>query len=141
MYRRQLIHKLPPVPIRDRDIGSVLKHNVLAYALSIKDVQDGKVVGNIYPLDYGSHVERVKLLACAVRDSLSFPRKVFFFRLSIYSFISPFVAWQERLSRSRFRITASSRSFSGRAGRGAGKGAHGGARHYQPVRISAQDGG
>ena len=27
MYRRQLIHKLPPVPIRDRDIGSVLKHN------------------------------------------------------------------------------------------------------------------
>ena len=38
------------------------KDPVLAYALSIKDVQDGKVVGNIYPLDYGSHVERVKLL-------------------------------------------------------------------------------
>ena len=60
------------------------KDPVLAYALSIKDVQDGKVAG-------------------------------IFFRLSIYSFISPFVAWQERLSRSRFRITASSRSFSGRS--------------------------
>nr|WP_300901372.1 hypothetical protein [uncultured Acetatifactor sp.] len=42
------------------------KDPVLAYALSIKDVQDGKVVGNIYPLDYGSHVERVKLLACPI---------------------------------------------------------------------------
>ena len=29
------------------------KDPVLAYALSIKDVQDGKVVGDIYPLEYG----------------------------------------------------------------------------------------
>lgn len=42
------------------------KDPVLAYALSIKEVQDGKVIGNIYPLDYGSHVERVKLLTCPI---------------------------------------------------------------------------
>lgn len=42
------------------------KDPVLAYALSIKDVLDGKVIGNIYPLDYGSHVERVKLLTCPI---------------------------------------------------------------------------
>ena len=42
------------------------KDPVLAYALSIKDVQDGKVIGNIYPLDYGAHVERVKLLTCPI---------------------------------------------------------------------------
>lgn len=38
----------------------------LACALSIKEVQDGKVIGNIYPLDYGPHVERVKLLTCPI---------------------------------------------------------------------------
>lgn len=42
------------------------KDPVLAYALSIKDVQDGKVIGNIYPLDYPSHVERLKLLTCPI---------------------------------------------------------------------------
>lgn len=42
------------------------KDPVLAYALSIKDVQDGKVVGDIYPLEYGAHVERVKLLTCPI---------------------------------------------------------------------------
>lgn len=42
------------------------KDPVLAYALSIKDVQDGKVIGNIYPLDYAEHVERVKLLTCPI---------------------------------------------------------------------------
>lgn len=40
--------------------------SVLAYALSIKDVQDGKVTGDIYPLDYAEHVERVKLLTCPI---------------------------------------------------------------------------
>ena len=40
------------------------KDPVLAYALSIKGIQDGKVMGNIYPLDYPAHVERVKLLTC-----------------------------------------------------------------------------
>ena len=42
------------------------KDSVLAYALSIKEVQDGKVIGNIYTLDYGAHVERVKLLTCPI---------------------------------------------------------------------------
>jgi len=42
------------------------KDPVLAYALSIKEIQDGKVMGNIYPLDYPAHVERVKLLTCPI---------------------------------------------------------------------------
>lgn len=42
------------------------KDPVLAYALSIKGIQDGKVVGNLYPLDYPAHVESVKLLACPI---------------------------------------------------------------------------
>ena len=42
------------------------KDPVLVYALSIKEVQDGKVIGNIYPLDYAEHVERVKLLTCPI---------------------------------------------------------------------------
>lgn len=42
------------------------KDSVLAYALSVKDVQGGKVTGNIYPLDYGSHVEWVKSLTCPI---------------------------------------------------------------------------
>lgn len=42
------------------------KDPVLAYALSIKGIQDGKVMGNIYPLDYPDHVERVKLLTCPI---------------------------------------------------------------------------
>lgn len=42
------------------------KDQVLAYALSVKEVRDGKVTGDIYPLDYGPHVERVKLLTCPI---------------------------------------------------------------------------
>lgn len=42
------------------------KDPILAYALSVKEVQDGKVMGNIYPLDYAEHVERVKLLTCPI---------------------------------------------------------------------------
>lgn len=42
------------------------KDPVLAYALSIKGIQDNKVIGNIYPLDYPNHVERIKLLACPI---------------------------------------------------------------------------
>ena len=42
------------------------KDPVLAYALSIKGIQDGKVMGNIYPLDYPAHAERVKLLTCPI---------------------------------------------------------------------------
>lgn len=42
------------------------KDPILAYALSVKDMRDGKVTGNIYPLDYGSHVEWVKSLTCPI---------------------------------------------------------------------------
>lgn len=42
------------------------KDPVLAFALSIKGIQDGKVMGNLYPLDYPDHVERVKLLTCPI---------------------------------------------------------------------------
>ena len=42
------------------------KDPILAYALSVKDVKDGKVTGTIYPLDYGTHVERVKSLTCPI---------------------------------------------------------------------------
>ena len=39
---------------------------ILAYALNLKGIQDGKVTGDIYPLDYGTHVEWTKLLTCPI---------------------------------------------------------------------------
>lgn len=42
------------------------RDKVLAYVLVLKDLQDGKVTGDIYPLDYAAHVERVKLLTCPI---------------------------------------------------------------------------
>ena len=33
---------------------------VLAYAISLKEVRDGKIFGNLYPLNYREHVERMK---------------------------------------------------------------------------------
>lgn len=42
------------------------KDPILAYALSLKEVQGEKVIGNIYPLDYAEHVEQVKRLACPI---------------------------------------------------------------------------
>ncbi len=39
---------------------------ILAYALTLDGLQDGKVIGSIYPLDYPSHVERVKSLSCPI---------------------------------------------------------------------------
>ena len=42
------------------------KDKDLAYALVLKHMQDGKVTGDIYPLDYAAHVERVKLLTCPI---------------------------------------------------------------------------
>ena len=39
---------------------------ILAYALTLDGLQDGKVTGTIYPLDYPSHVERVKSLSCPI---------------------------------------------------------------------------
>lgn len=42
------------------------KDPILAYALNLKEIRDGKVTGDIYPLDYGAHVERIKLLTCPI---------------------------------------------------------------------------
>ena len=42
------------------------KDPILAYALSLDDVQDGKVIGTIYPLDYASHVDHIKQLTCPI---------------------------------------------------------------------------
>ena len=39
---------------------------ILAYALTLDGLQDGKLTGTIYPLDYPSHVERVKSLSCPI---------------------------------------------------------------------------
>lgn len=42
------------------------KDTVLAYALVLRGVLDGKVAGEIYPLDYAAHVEQVKRLTCPI---------------------------------------------------------------------------
>lgn len=42
------------------------KDPILAYALNLKGIEDGKVTGDIYPLDYAAHVERTKLLTCPI---------------------------------------------------------------------------
>ena len=42
------------------------KDPILAYALNLKEIWNGKVTGDIYPLDYGVHVERIKLLTCPI---------------------------------------------------------------------------
>lgn len=42
------------------------KDPILAYALNLKEIRDGKVTGDIYPLDYDTHVERIKLLTCPI---------------------------------------------------------------------------
>ena len=39
---------------------------ILAFALQLKGVQDGKVTGSIYTLDYHEHVERLKGLTCPI---------------------------------------------------------------------------
>ena len=36
---------------------------VLAYAISLKEVRDGKIFGNLYPLNYREHVERMQATA------------------------------------------------------------------------------
>ena len=45
------------------------KDEILAYALRLDGIQDGKVTGDIYPLDYHAHVERMKLLACPIEKA------------------------------------------------------------------------
>lgn len=42
------------------------KDPVLAYALSLNGIQDGKVFGTIETLRYGEHVERMKGLTCPI---------------------------------------------------------------------------
>lgn len=63
--------------LRERDtyLDGTFEHNtwkyyheqsndsILAYAISLTGIQNGSVTGSIYPLDYASHVERVKQLA------------------------------------------------------------------------------
>lgn len=39
---------------------------VLAYAISLKEVRDGKIFGDLYPLNYREHVERMKKLTCPI---------------------------------------------------------------------------
>lgn len=46
------------------------KDPVLAYALRLDGVQDGKVTGSIYTLDYPVHAERVKQLACPAAQAV-----------------------------------------------------------------------
>lgn len=36
------------------------------YAISLKEVRDGKIFGNLYPLNYREHVERMKKLTCPI---------------------------------------------------------------------------
>mgnify|MGYP007114422718 FL=1 len=48
------------------------KDPILAYALNLKGIRDGKVPGDIYPLDYGAHVERTKLLTCPITQVTMF---------------------------------------------------------------------
>ena len=66
--------------LRERDIylEGTFEHNtwkfyheqtkdpILAYALSLDGVQEGRVIGTIYPLDYASHVEHIKQLTCPI---------------------------------------------------------------------------
>ena len=42
------------------------KDPILAYALNLKGIRDGKVTGDICPLNYTAHVERTKLLTCPI---------------------------------------------------------------------------
>ena len=39
---------------------------VLAYAISLKEVRDGKIFGDLYPLNYREHVEQMKKLTCPI---------------------------------------------------------------------------
>lgn len=49
------------------------KDPILAYAVHLDHMQDGKVLGTIYPLDYHSHAERTKLLTCPIaREVIAF---------------------------------------------------------------------
>lgn len=36
------------------------------YAISLKEVRDGKIFGDLYPLNYREHVERMKKLTCPI---------------------------------------------------------------------------
>lgn len=42
------------------------KDSILAYAVKLDGIKDGKVIGSIFPLDYSSSVERTKLLSCPI---------------------------------------------------------------------------
>lgn len=44
------------------------KDPILAYAISLNGIQNGNVIGTIYPLDYASHVKHIKQLALPIRN-------------------------------------------------------------------------
>lgn len=44
------------------------KDPILAYAISLENRRDDRVIGNIYPLDYAKHVEQVKRLALPIEN-------------------------------------------------------------------------
>ena len=43
--------------------GDGRNERILAYAVEVTDLEDGKVIGNLYPLDYREHVELVKRMS------------------------------------------------------------------------------
>lgn len=43
--------------------GGWRNERILAYAIEVTGLEDGKVMGNLYPLDYREHVEYVKRMS------------------------------------------------------------------------------
>ena len=46
--------------------GDGRNERILAYAVEVTDLEDGKVIGNLYPLDYREHVEYVRKVSVPV---------------------------------------------------------------------------
>lgn len=46
--------------------GNGGSERILAYAIEVTGMEDGKVVGNLYPMDYQEHVEYVKKMSVPV---------------------------------------------------------------------------
>ena len=62
------------------------KDSILAYAIRLDGIQDGKATGCIWPLDYHAHVERVKLLVDIVHPAYPhyIPRQLFKIHRPLY---------------------------------------------------------
>ena len=46
--------------------GDGRSERILAYAVEVTGLEDGKVIGNLYPLDYREHVEYVRKVSVPV---------------------------------------------------------------------------